>query len=302
MCGSCRYVQGLFARRLCLSMEQPPCAAAIRLAWSDDTPVDGGTLMLETKKYWDMMESSDPEVWPGSTPWRDQWGSFGSIPDAKGYGASVDRTRVPVKDLPRFWSEITERYPSQLPRFTVGPRETLGLGRWLQSHGYHREISETVLVLNREAFDKRGPVLDVVNEVVRMEDLKEVFALDHLVFRDPIPDPKGLAQELARLGPYRRLFYIRSNEGMAKATGGVTHFPGWSLVWGGQTHPEFRQQGLYHAVLARRIAAVQETTALFCAVYANNETSAPILIKAGFEPIGTMTVYKPFGARSGVPI
>lgn len=259
--------------------------------------------MPEANHYWDIIESSDPEIWPGSTPWRDRWGSFGTISDAAGYGASVARTRVPPEDLERFWAEITRRYAGQLPRFTVGPCETYGLDRWLQSHSYHREMSETLLVLNREAFDHVGLVSDFVHEVSEVDDLRQVLALDHLVFRDPIPDPDGMARELARLGSHRRLFFIQSDDGgIAKASGGLTHFAGWSLLWGGETHPGFRRQGLYRAVLATRLDVIQQTSAAFVAVYANNETSMPILRKAGFEPIGTVEVWKPIGVRSGLPI
>ncbi len=263
--------------------------------------MNGDAIVLDANHYWDIMEASEPEIWPGLTPWRDRWGSFGSIPDATGYGASVARTRVPAEDLERFWDEITRHYPGELPRFTVGPRETPGLDRWLQSHGYHREMSETVLVLNREAFHHVGPASDFVHEVADVDDLRQVLALDHLVFRDPIPGPNGLARELARLGSHRRLFCIRSDEGIAKAAGGLTHFSGWSLLWGGETHPAFRRKGLYHAVLAARMDVIKRTNATFAAVYANNETSMPILRKVGFEPIGTIEVWKPADARSGLP-
>ncbi len=258
--------------------------------------------MPESRYYWDIMESSDPEIWPGSTPWGDRWGSFGSIPDAAGYGASVERIRVPAEAMESFWAEITRRYWRQLPRFMIGPRETPGLGRWLESHGYHRETSETVLVLHREAFHKIGPASCIVHEVKTVEDLRQVLALDHLVFRDSVPDSEGTARELARLGWRRRLFFIRGDDGIAKVAGGLTHFPGWSLLWGGETHPAFRRQGLYHAVLAARMHVIRQTNSTFTAVYANHETSMPILSKVGFETIGTIEVWKPAGMQSGRPI
>lgn len=258
--------------------------------------------MREARHYWDIMESSEPEVWPGSAPWRDRWGSFGSIPDAAGYGASVERTRVPPEDLEAFWAQITQRYTGLLPRFTIGPKETPGLAGCLESHGYQREMSETVLVLHREAFHQIGPASCIVHEVTTVEDLRQVLALDNLVFRDPIPDSDGMARELARLGSHRRLFFIRGEDGTAKGAGGLTHFSGWSLLWGGETHPGYRRQGLYRAVLVARMDVIKQTNATFAAVYANNETSMPILRNAGFEPIGTIEVWKPIGVRSGLPI
>lgn len=252
--------------------------------------------------YWDIIESSEPEIWPGSIPWRDAWGSFGTIPNAAGYGAAVQRTRVPREDLERFWTAITQRYSGDLPRFSVGPRETPGLDRWLQSHGYHREMVQTLLVLRREAFHHVGPAPHGVEEVADLDDLIQVLALDHLVFGDPLPGPDGMAEELARLGSCRRLVFIRGDEGIAQAAGGLTHFGDWSLLWGGETHPAFRRHGLYHAVLAARMDIIKQTSAAFTAVYANNETSLPILRQIGFRPIGTIEVWKPAGERSGLPI
>ena len=94
-----------------------------------------------------------------------------------------------IPSCARFWAELTRRYPGELPRFAVGPRDTSGLDRWLQSHGYHREMSETVLVLNREAFHNVGSASNFVHEVADVDDLRRVLALDHLVFHDPNSRP-----------------------------------------------------------------------------------------------------------------
>lgn len=242
--------------------------------------------------YWDIIESNDPDIWPGSIPWRDPWGSFGTLPDLAGFGGVVMRTRVPSEDIECFWADVRRRYPDRLPRFTVGPRETPGLVRWLQSCGYLRERSETLLVLNREACHDLCPTSDLVQEVAHVDDLQQVLALDHLVFGDPIPKPEAMVRELARLGPHRRLFYV-PGEGIAHAAGGVTHYAGWSLLWGGETHPACRGQGLYHAILTTRLNIIIEGSAAFAAVYADNETSMPILRKAGFLPIGAIDVWNP---------
>jgi len=178
--------------------------------------------------------------------------------------------------------------------FTVGPRETPGLDRWLASHGYQRELLETVMVLDRNAFHKVHARTHIVRQAAKVGDLRQVYALDHLVFGDPIPAPDSMARELRRLGSRRRIFFIPGYEGIAKAAGGMTHFPHWSLLWGGETHPAFRRQGLYQAVLAARIEATKQTSSTFVAVYANNDTSMPILQKTGFEPIASIEVWKPF--------
>ncbi len=55
-------------------------------------------------------------------------------------------------------------------------------------------------------------------------------------------------------------------------------------------------------MLAARMDVIKRTNATFAAVYANHETSMPILRKVGFEPIGTIEVWKPADAPSGLPI
>lgn len=259
--------------------------------------------MRTAVQYWDLIEATDPEIWPGSTPWRDHWGSFGTTPDAQGLGASVMRTRVPAARLPSFWQDTRERYPSMLPRFSVGPGDTPGLAEFLKIRGYEREIIESVMVMDRDRFAAfANASVPAVVEVSTPQDLHRVFELDHLVFRDPIPNSEGLAKEFRRLGTTRRLFLVPGPDGTALAAAGLTHFPNWTLLWGAETHPAFRHQGLYRALLTHRLRVIAQHGAGFAAVYANHETSMPILARCGFVRIGAKEIWKPPGAPSSRPI
>lgn len=253
-----------------------------------------GTTNRTPSQYWDVMEQTPPEIWPGSQPWTDQWGSFGTIPDGNGFGSMVERTRVSAVYLPRFWADLQHRYQGRGPRFRIGPRETAGLKHWLVDRGYHCERSETVMVRDLPLPpDLRGDNDPRIHAVATTTDLNQVVRLDHLVFNDPILDSDGLALELQRLGDARRLFFIPGVEGTALAAGGISFFPHWALLWGGETHPDYRRQGLYRQVLDARLQILDPAATEFVAVIADDSTSMPILAKMGFQAIGQATVWAP---------
>ena len=188
-----------------------------------------------------------------------------------------------------------------MPRFHVGPRDTPGLSAWLHSHGYRLETRESVVVLRRSCWPDDNPPREAV-EVSDRTMIRQILWLDHLVFDDPEPDDARVAVEWSRLSPNRRQFLIPGPDGMARAAGGFTVFPGrWLLLWGGETHPDHRRQGLYRDILDARFQAARDTRAAFAAVYANIETSAPILLATGFKPIGLVEVWAPRESQRDSP-
>ncbi len=250
--------------------------------------------MRTVQEFWDTIEATDPEIWPGSTSWKDEWGSFGTVPDSQGFGSTVERTRVPDELLPAFWQGIQRHYGSTWPRFRVGPRDTAGLQIFLARQGYVRQSEDVMLVLESSEWH-HIPLVSTkdVHPVTNITDLNEVIRLDHLVFGDPLRDETGLWMEMSRLSETRRFFYVPGTDGVARAAGGWTQFPGWVLFWGGETHPDWRHRGLYHQILRARLEALPRGSDLFIGVSANRETSAPILARYGFQSVGTLEVWRP---------
>ncbi len=250
--------------------------------------------MRDDRELWDIIEAHDPEIWPGSTPWSDVWGSFGTTPDANGLGCSVERTRVPQGAVEEFWEAVERRYRSTWPRFRIGPRDTTGLSDFLARRGYLLESVEEMLVLEADQWH-RVPDVDTqgIRRVTSTAELREVIRLDHQVFGGPLLDEAGLARELARLGVHRQLFYIPGENGTARAAGGWTRFPGWVLFWGGETHPDRRHQGLYRQILRARVEALEPESPMFIGILANVDTSAPILLRLGFRSIGRSELWRP---------
>ena len=243
--------------------------------------------------YWQAMEQSRPEIWPGSQPWSDPWGSFGTLPNADGLGSSVMRTRVPPDQLPRFWHDLAARYPSW-PRLSVGPYDTPGLRDFLAQHPYLLEDRERVLVLRRDEWPSVAAASGRVRAVATADELWRVLALDHTVFDDPPPTPERLATEWGRLTPARQLFFAADRDGSAVSAGGFTDFGAWALLWGGETARMHRGHGLYRAVVRQRLQALRAHEAVgFVAVHAREGTSAPILTRLGFRDIGFLEVWAP---------
>lgn len=119
------------------------------------------------------------------------------------------------------------------------------------------------------------------------------------MFNDPLLSGDQLDRQLERYGGRRRLFFVPGPGRTALAAGGLTVWDHWALLWGGETHPEFRGRGLYRAVVAARLRALlNHTQASFAAVYADVRTSARILTRFGFRPIGRAEVWKPAEGQS----
>ena len=262
---------------------------------SDDVDPQTDQNMLATSMgYLRRIERDLPELWQGATQWTDEWGSCGSYPDARGYGSGVERVRVPPEKLAEFWRRLTTDY-RELPPITVGPLETPGLTTWLAQYGYAAASRRRLMVLPHERLCSRTYfALHDVRVATTLNDLDQALALDQLVFDDaPLAAEQRLA-ELQRIttGP-RRLVLVPGEAGLARAAGLITKRTGWALLSSGETHPDFRRQGLYRAITERRLDVARGWGADFVATVATPGTSEPILRRLGFLCVADITLYRP---------
>ncbi|PSR29080.1 MAG: hypothetical protein C7B46_18800 [Sulfobacillus benefaciens] len=70
-------------------------------------------------------------------------------------------------------------------------------------------------------------------------------------------------------------------------------FSGWALLWGGETHADYRGQGFYHKMVRHRLWYAYRYHCDFVAVYATRGTSQPILADMGFSVVETIDIYRP---------
>lgn len=96
------------------------------------------------------------------------------------------------------------------------------------------------------------------------------------------------AAELARvrgsLGSWSGFRVIVYLDGEPAATGGCDIVGGAARLWGAGTLPAFRGRGAYRQLLQTRIATAREHGATLALVKGQVDTSAPILLRAGFTP------------------
>ena len=257
-------------------------------------PHTGQSMLAASMWYLKRIERDPPELWPGATEWTDEWGSCGSYPDARGYGSGVERVRVPPEKLAEFWCRLTTEY-RELPPITVGPLETPGLTTWLARHGYAAASRRRLMILPHERlYSPTFSALHDVRVAATLDDLDQVLALDQLVFDDaPLTAEQRLAElQCITTGP-RRLVLVPGEAGLARAAGLITQRTGWALLSSGETHPDFRRQGLYHAVTERRLEVARSWGADFVATNATLSTSEPILRRLGFLLVADNTLYRP---------
>jgi ribosomal protein S18 acetylase RimI-like enzyme len=100
------------------------------------------------------------------------------------------------------------------------------------------------------------------------------------------------AQPLARGEDGLHLFCIFDAQGQAAASGGMIHYAGQQFghLFGGGTHPSYRQLGLHGALLAARAQHLRARGGQWLIVDAGDQ-SYPLLRKRGFEALGQVSFY-----------
>jgi Acetyltransferase (GNAT) domain len=156
------------------------------------------------------------------------------------------------------------------------------------------ERTEVLAVLALDLADGL-PGLDVpadleLRPVATVEDLLAVERIDVEVFGGSLPDDEALAATLARLGDDRRLLALRDGNAVGSAGHVVA---GETLrLWGGAVVPQARHTGVYRALLEHRLRAGIAAGCRLALVKGRVETSAPVLLRAGFQQYGEVRAYR----------
>jgi hypothetical protein len=155
-------------------------------------------------------------------------------------------------------------------------------------------LTETLAVL---ALDLRTglPDLDVpadveVRRVTTLDDLRAIDRVDVEAFGGAHADEESLARTAARLADEPRYLALRA--GMPVGAAGHTLGNDTVRLWGGAVVPEARHTGAYRALLDRRLRDGVEAGATMALVKGRVETSAPVLLRAGFQRYGEVRAYR----------
>jgi hypothetical protein len=150
------------------------------------------------------------------------------------------------------------------------------------------ELTETLAVLALD-LTTGVPDLDVppgleVRRITDLDDLRAVDRVDVAVFGGSPADEESLVSSASRLDDDHRYLVLR--DGVAVGSGGFTLGGRTLRLWGGAVVEEARHTGAYRALLDRRLRDGMEAGATMALVKGRVETSAPVLLRAGFEAYG----------------
>jgi hypothetical protein len=150
------------------------------------------------------------------------------------------------------------------------------------------ELTETLAVLALDLSDG-VPALDVPPglEVRRVSDLDDLRATDRIdveVFGGSHADEEALARTASRLADDHRFVVLR--DGIPVGAAGHVVTGGTIRLWGGAVVPSARHTGAYRALLDRRLREGVQAGCTMALVKGRVDTSAPVLLRAGFRSYG----------------
>jgi hypothetical protein len=156
------------------------------------------------------------------------------------------------------------------------------------------ELTETLAVL---ALDLTGGVPDLavpddleVRRVTSLADLRAVDAIDVATFGGRPAGEEVLAAAAARLQDDYRVLALRDGHPVGSA--GLVVAGDTLRLWGGAALPEARHTGVYRGLLDHRLRAGRDAGCRLALVKGRVETSAPVLLKAGFGQYGEVRAYR----------
>jgi GNAT superfamily N-acetyltransferase len=139
------------------------------------------------------------------------------------------------------------------------------------------------------------PDLDVpgdleVRRVTTLDDLRATDRIDVAAFGGTHADEESLSLSLARLPDEFR--YVALRDGVPVGTGGHVVAGDTLRLWGGAVLPEARHTGVYRALLEARLRAGVGAGCRMALVKGRVETSAPVLLRSGFQQYGEVRAYR----------
>lgn len=194
---------------------------------------------------------------------------------------AIDRTRA--------WGE------SRLTVWTSAS-DSPGLEEQLRERGAEHVDTVAVFACAIDELSVEVPVAASAEVVRTLEQVREVDAINVLVWEQTPLDEEGLRIELSEISTtldagagFRVLGRL---DGDAVSTGGSTIVDGFARLWGAATLASARGRGAYRAVLAERLRVSAEFGARTALVKGRISTSAPILVRAGFRHYGDERAYR----------
>lgn len=163
----------------------------------------------------------------------------------------------------------------------------------LRAAGFVPEDPETVVVALTTAIAAQ-PVLPegvTIRQVTADADMHRIADMESQVWGADPGTSGRLIREVAA-APDDYIVLAAEAAGQVVAAGWLEMRPGsqFAGLWGGATLAQWRGQGIYHALVARRAQLAAARGVRYLQVDASS-ASAPILQRLGFQPLATTTPY-----------
>lgn len=168
------------------------------------------------------------------------------------------------------------------------------IGRYLLAHGFEADEEEALLVLDLE--DCPAVFLQSVTADVRRitgpAQLSEVVAVQEAVWEEKMGWLETQLKEAMAEDPDFYSIYVAyvNNEPACAAWIAFPPQRQFASLWGGSTLPQYRNRGLYTAVVAARAQEALQRGYRFLTIDAS-DMSRPILQKRGFKLLTHTTPY-----------
>lgn len=175
-------------------------------------------------------------------------------------------------------------------RWHISDQPTTALMRdLLRDHGGVVEETLDQLALTGTPPPPEAGDLDV-RPVLDAESARALDHIDHVVFDEKPASAERLADLVdecrAQWEARSDARFVAWRRGKPLGSGGLSRAGEVLRLWGGATRPEARRQGVYAAVLRERLRQGWEWGTTLALVRGRVETSAPILRRTGFRPVG----------------
>lgn len=201
---------------------------------------------------------------------------------------TIVRSRFPKKQLEEKIHEILSPYTTNklncwwiLAPNSSNHKETEAL---LQLHGFQLEHEAFGLLLPSEHRPRFKISPRVTTEKIRPETLRDYL----LAARDGAEPAAGYISYfqwlMSRHGNQLEVFLSRV-DGEPAGTGLLQHLGGAANLVSGFVRPKFRGLGAYQALVAARLESLREQKIPYAVVLSKAQTSAPILMRNGFQKV-----------------
>lgn len=193
--------------------------------------------------------------------------------------------------------EVAKAHRGGPSRWCINPMsDTPAMRRALDDGGYNQGQRHFGYAIRVVDYRREPPASVDMRQIESVEDLETSYRLLADIFgHAPKLSDDDIAAELAACtGPDRRVArFIAYSHDEPAGLGGITFFDDLSfgLIWAGGVVEQHRGQGVYTALLVARARAAAQRGIKSLGLYAQADTSAPIVAAHGFERCGEMTYF-----------